>query len=168
MPSTMPLQASGLPSHLNPLLMAARLGQAGAAASTAKSASAPAATSSKAATSSDIPPSTKSQTAQAALNKRQLALGTELKSLLANAGFPLTGKLEFSVGANGLVNVSGNEADRSALDAVLKADKTQPQLSTRLTLLAKDAQVLAATTAVFSVSPSGSSLSCAGMPQSTT
>lgn len=158
MPSTSPLQASGLSSYLSQMLSTARQTQADKATNaksttTTTSTSSAAATSTAKATRASVKPgadsassiissSTRMQIAQAGLDKRQRALATELQGLLAKAGSKLTGTLEFSVDAQGAVAVKGSAADSAALGAALKADKTQPSLSTRLTVLAKDAQAL--------------------------
>lgn len=80
-----------------------------------------------------------------ALDKQQAALATDLRTALASAKVKLSGPVEFSVSADGVVAVKGAEADKAAVSALLKADTARPGFSARIATQARDALTLSAT-----------------------
>lgn len=80
-----------------------------------------------------------------ALDKQQAALATDLRAALGKANVKLSGSVEFSVGADGAVALSGSDADKASVSAFLKADTSKPSFSTRIATQARDALKLSAT-----------------------
>ena len=79
------------------------------------------------------------------LEARQKALAGDLRAALAKAGVKLGGAVEFSVSSSGDVQVRGSEADKAAVQGVLKADTRQPSLASRIATQAQDALKLSQT-----------------------
>lgn len=91
-------------------------------------------------TSSSTQTSGKVALARQQLNKLQLGLAQDLRAALTKAGAHLSGTVDFNVGANGKLTLTGSEADKAKVQAVLAADKSVPSLSSRLTALDKQAE----------------------------
>jgi hypothetical protein len=84
--------------------------------------------------------STKLVIARQHLNLQQQSLAKEIRSALSKAGQTLSGTVDFSLGSDGKLSMSGSDADKARINALLAADKSVPSLTTRLTNLAKQAQ----------------------------
>lgn len=80
-----------------------------------------------------------------ALDKQQATLASDLRAAMGKANVKLAGTVEFSVSAKGAVDIKGNEADKAAVTAFLKADATRPSFAARLATQARDALQLSAT-----------------------
>jgi hypothetical protein len=78
-------------------------------------------------------------TAIRTLDKQQAALGNDLRAAMNKANVKLTGTIEFSVGSDGAVDVKGNDADKAAVKAFLKADTGLPSFANRIATQAKSA-----------------------------
>jgi hypothetical protein len=126
----------------------------------------------------------KSATLARNLDKAQSALAADLRAALTKALAKLSEPVQFSVNSKGEVEVKGNEKDKAAVQAVLKADTSDPSLATRIATQASDAmqvstqiqqsadgvislyqslmQQTASTSVVFSVSADSSSLTYPG------
>ena len=74
------------------------------------------------------------------LNMLQKSLAKDINAALAKAGQKLSGTVEFSVGADGKLTISGDEKDKAKMAAVLKADKSVPSMASRLADLDKQAE----------------------------
>lgn len=75
------------------------------------------------------------------LNMLQQGLAKDIKAALAKAGKQLTGTVDFTLGSDGKLSVSGNDKDKASITAILNADKSVPSLVSRLTSLNKQAEV---------------------------
>jgi len=87
----------------------------------------------------------KASVAAHALDKQQTALSKELRTAMSQAGVKLTGPVDFSLGSDGVLTVSGSAADEAATASFLKADTRKPSLASRLTSMVQDAGELSAT-----------------------
>ncbi|MCE4552952.1 hypothetical protein [Pelomonas cellulosilytica] len=87
----------------------------------------------------------KSAKAVQSLEAGQKALSTELRAAMAKAGVTLTGTVEFTVKNDGSVGIKGSDADKTATQAFLKADSSQPSFASRIAGQARDALKLSAT-----------------------
>lgn len=76
------------------------------------------------------------------LDKAQSALAADLRAALNKALTKLSEPVQFSVNSKGEVEVKGNEKDKAAVQAVLKADTSDPSLATRIATQASDAMAL--------------------------
>ncbi|MDO9234997.1 MAG: hypothetical protein Q7U28_03055 [Aquabacterium sp.] len=96
----------------------------------------------KAATAKAAAPvqNSKSALARQQLNKVQLGLAKDINAALSKAGKPLTGAVEFNVDAHGALTMTGSDKDKANVAAVLKADKSTPSLTARLTAMDKQAE----------------------------
>lgn len=74
------------------------------------------------------------------LNMLQKSLAKDINAALAKTGQKLSGTVEFSVGADGKLTISGDEKDKAKMAAVLKADKSVPSITSRLADLDKQAE----------------------------
>lgn len=74
------------------------------------------------------------------LNMLQKSLAKDINAALAKAGQKLGGTVEFSVGSDGKLTISGDEKDKAKISAVLKADKSVPSITSRLADLDKQAE----------------------------
>jgi hypothetical protein len=81
----------------------------------------------------------KSATLARNLDKAQSALAADLRAALTKALAKLSEPVQFSVNSKGEVEVKGNEKDKAAVQAVLKADTSDPSLATRIATQASDA-----------------------------
>jgi hypothetical protein len=114
-------------------------GQASSAA-TATTATIQSASSKVSTAASSLATPTKLVIARQQLNLQQQSLAKEIRSALTKAGQSLSGTVDFSLTSDGKLSVSGSDADKAKINALLAADKSVPSLSTRLTNLAKQAQ----------------------------
>lgn len=73
------------------------------------------------------------------LDKAQVALAADLRAALNKALAKLSEPVQFSVNSKGEVEIKGNEKDKAAVQAVLKADTSDPSLATRIATQASDA-----------------------------
>lgn len=148
-PVSAAISGSTLSSYLDSLLDKARAGQAGtpgtsgtpteaASAGTASAARTRLQSSSEAALQAAAG-SFKASTAQRALETRQATLAGELRSALDKAGVKLSGAVEFSLDSHGSLAVSGQAADKAAVQTFLAADRSRPGFASRLSALAQDA-----------------------------
>ena len=80
-----------------------------------------------------------------ALDKQQTALAGDLQAAMSKAGVKLSGAVEFSVSSNGTVSTKGNDGDKAAMTAFLKADTSKPGFAARIATQAQDALKLSAT-----------------------
>ena len=87
----------------------------------------------------------KSAGAVQALETSQKTLGNELRAAMAKAGVKLSGAVEFSVKSDGSVSIKGSDADKTATQAFLKADTSQPSFASRIATQARDAMKLSTT-----------------------
>lgn len=87
----------------------------------------------------------KASSAVHSLDTAQKTLAKELRAAMDKAGVKLTGAIEFSVKADGSVDIKGSEADVAATKAFLKADTSQPSFATRIATQARDALKLSTT-----------------------
>ncbi len=90
-------------------------------------------------------PDHKTLGAQHALDKQQSALATTLRSGLAKAGIKLAGAIDFTLAKDGSVTVKGSDADKAALAAFLKQDRSSPSLQAQVGAVLKAAQSVSAT-----------------------
>lgn len=90
--------------------------------------------------SSGIATPTRLVVARQQLNLQQQSLAKEIRSALTKAGQSLTGTVDFSLASDGKLSISGSDADKAKINALLAADKSVPSLTTRLTNLSKQAQ----------------------------
>ncbi|MGC4063032.1 MAG: hypothetical protein QM749_20195 [Aquabacterium sp.] len=90
--------------------------------------------------SGSIATPTKLVIARQQLNLQQQSLAKEIRSALTKAGQSLSGTVDFSLTSDGKLSVSGSDADKAKINALLAADKSVPSVSTRLTNLNKQAQ----------------------------
>lgn len=97
-------------------------------------------TKSSATTSSSVATPTRLVIARQQLNLQQQSLAKEIRSALTKAGQSLSGTVDFSLGADGKLSISGSDADKAKINALLAADKSVPSLTTRLANLSKQAQ----------------------------
>lgn len=81
----------------------------------------------------------KSATLARNLDKAQSALAADLRAALTKALAKLSEPVQFSVNSKGELEVKGNEKDKAAVQAVLKADTSDPSLATRIATQASDA-----------------------------
>jgi hypothetical protein len=84
----------------------------------------------------------KAASAVQSLDTAQKALASDLRAAMGKAGVKLTGPIEFSVKADGSVDIKGSDADVAATKAFLKADTSQPSFATRIATQARDAMKL--------------------------
>lgn len=82
----------------------------------------------------------RSAAARLQLNMLQQGLAKDIKAALTKAGKQLTGTLDFTLGSDGKLTVSGNDKDKASIAAVLNTDKSTPSLTARLTSLHKQAE----------------------------
>jgi hypothetical protein len=73
------------------------------------------------------------------LDKAQSALAADLRAALTKALAKLSEPVQFSVNSKGEVEVKGNDKDKAAVQAVLKADTSDPSLASRIATQASDA-----------------------------
>lgn len=73
------------------------------------------------------------------LDKAQVALAADLRAALNKALVKLSEPVQFSVNSKGEVEIKGNEKDKAAVQAVLKADTSDPSLANRIATQASDA-----------------------------
>lgn len=76
------------------------------------------------------------------LETGQVALAADLRAALNKALAKLEGNVQFSVSAKGEVTVEGSDKDKAAVQAVLKADTSDPSLASRIATQASDAMQL--------------------------
>ena len=76
------------------------------------------------------------------LDTAQVALAADLRAALNQALAKLEGNVQFSVNAKGEVTVEGSDKDKAAVQAVLKADTSDPSLASRIATQASDAMQL--------------------------
>ena len=76
------------------------------------------------------------------LDKAQSALAADLRAALTKALAKLSEPVQFSVNSKGEVEVKGNDKDKAAVQAVLKADTSDPSLASRIATQASDAMQL--------------------------
>ncbi|EYC52982.1 hypothetical protein AZ34_17480 [Hylemonella gracilis str. Niagara R] len=76
------------------------------------------------------------------LETAQVALAADLRAALEKALVKLSEPVQFSVNSKGEVEVKGNEKDKAAVQAVLKADTSDPSLANRIATQASDAMAL--------------------------
>lgn len=76
------------------------------------------------------------------LDKAQSALAADLRAALNKALAQLSEPVQFSVNSKGEVEVTGTEKDKAAVQAVLKADTSDPSLASRIATQASDAMAL--------------------------
>ena len=84
----------------------------------------------------------RASTAEAALEKRQTALASDLQAAMAKAGVKLSGSVDFTVDSTGKLVANGSDADKAAANAFLKADTSKPGFASRITSLASDSDKL--------------------------
>jgi hypothetical protein len=84
----------------------------------------------------------KAASAVHSLDTAQKTLANELRAAMNKAGVKLTGPIEFSVKADGSVDIKGSDADVAATKAFLKADTSQPSFARRIATQANDAMKL--------------------------
>lgn len=82
---------------------------------------------------------------QDALTQKETALASDLRTAMSKAGVTLSGSVEFSVGSDGTLAVSGSDADKQAVNGFLKSDKSQPSFASRVSTLASQADALSST-----------------------
>ena len=110
-------------------------------ASSAKSASAtPLSGAISSATAVSAQTSARAAAARQHLNMLQKGLAKDINVALAKTGQKLSGTVEFSVGNDGKLTLSGDEKDKAKIAAVLKADKSVPSLTSRVADLDKQAE----------------------------
>ncbi|MFO6420651.1 hypothetical protein ACLBKS_10650 [Hylemonella sp. W303a] len=76
------------------------------------------------------------------LETAQVALAADLRAALEKALAKLEGNVQFSVNTKGEVTVEGSDKDKAAVQAVLKADTSDPSLASRIATQASDAMAL--------------------------
>lgn len=81
----------------------------------------------------------KSATLARNLDKAQSALAADLRAALNKALAKLSEPVQFSVNSKGEVEVKGNDKDKAAVQAALKADTSDPSLAKRIATQASDA-----------------------------
>lgn len=79
------------------------------------------------------------------LETAQLALAADLRAALEKASAKLAESVQISVNSKGEVEVTGSDKDKAAVQAVLKADTSDPSLGTRIAKQANEALQLSAT-----------------------
>jgi len=84
----------------------------------------------------------RSTVAQSALEQKENALAADLRSAMSKAGVKLGGTVEFSIGSDGALAVSGSDADKAAVQGFLKNDKSSPGFVARVKTLASDTDAL--------------------------
>ncbi|QBK03639.1 hypothetical protein DW355_01620 [Hylemonella gracilis] len=73
------------------------------------------------------------------LESAQVSLAADLRAALTKALAKLSEPVQFSVNSKGEVEVKGNDKDKAAVQAVLKADTSDPSLANRIATQASDA-----------------------------
>ena len=73
------------------------------------------------------------------LDKTQQDLAKSLREAVAKMGGSLKGEVVFSLDSASGLKITGSEADKAAISAALKADKSSPSLASRLASLTKNA-----------------------------
>jgi hypothetical protein len=87
----------------------------------------------------------KATTAQHKLEAKEATLSTDLRAAMGKAGVTLGDSVEFSIGSDGVLSVSGSDKDKQAVTAFLKNDKSNPSFNSRVTELATQADSLSNT-----------------------
>jgi hypothetical protein len=116
--------------------------------SSGTSAATPASTALKAAAAAALDKAShtfKATSAQHSLEQKETALAGDLRSALSASGVKLSGSVEFSIGSDGTLAMTGSDADKQAVGKFLKSDKSQPSFTSRVTTLAGQADALSAT-----------------------
>jgi len=84
----------------------------------------------------------RSTVAQSALEQKENKLATDLRAAMTKAGVKLAGSIEFSVGTDGTLAVSGSDADKAAVQGFLKSDRSSPSFAARVKSLSGEADSL--------------------------
>lgn len=92
----------------------------------------------------DAAKSTRANISERALDKQQASLAKDLHAAMTQAGVKLGGSVQFSVGSDGKLSMTGTDADKTAMTALLKADASKPSLSSRIVTVAQTADTLSA------------------------
>lgn len=87
----------------------------------------------------------RSASAVQSLDAAQKTLASDLRAAMSKAGVKLDGAIEFSVKADGSVDIKGSDADKAATQAFLKADPSQPSFASRIATQAQSAMKLSQT-----------------------
>lgn len=90
----------------------------------------------------NTPASFKTTRARADLDKTQQDLAKSLREAVAKLGGAIKGDVAFSLDSTGNLKITGSDADKAAISAALKADKSSPSLASRLASLTKNAVTL--------------------------